>query len=355
MRMKVVLLCSPSWLRRERALLGRLLVGLIDQSIEVVLVTPLDSLDTPWGATEQFNYTPSRWPWIQMRSLASLTREVGECQPDLIHCLDASLQAPAAQWAESLQLPLVCGVWSLEEAAYLAAPRHTETIYLPASRGFVQACRRRLGDEARIEPLPPGVYVAERPGPHNVITTRIPCWAVVGDGRLDAHYQALLEGIALARRTLGDVACFFCSTSFPQHDLWQTAGALGLSDCINLTPDLDAARPLLLQSDLLLQPQPLGRVHTLLVEAMARNTPVLAGVDTAVDYLVDGKTARLLPGPDPASWSSALIESLRSPQSLAHQCESAHRHILNNHKASLFISHLVRAYQQISSSPLAFA
>lgn len=357
--MKVALICSESWLEQERALLDRLLVGLIDQSIEVVLVMPTtgrQTADIALGPVEHLWYAPSSWDWVQSRRMGLLSSELANNGVDLIHMLDGSLQAPGLALAAELDVPLVCTVWSLREVSLLQPERHgTMTLYLPASKGLVEPCRLKIGQAAMIEPVGPGVYIKERPSQTAPQAMAAKALVVIGDGRLDVHYLSLLEGIAQSRRRCGEVLFFFCTTGTPQHELWAAAQRLDILDRISLAPGLQQARSLLLQADVLIQPQPLGLVRSVLIEAMAGHRVVLAAEESTVDYLIDGKTARLVRGPSASEWSAALTELTEDGGLSRRLCESAHKYALNNHKASLFVSHICRAYQQVAPSPLAFA
>lgn len=377
--MKVALIADPLWLMQELTTLRRLVVGLVDEQVRVVRVTPqwLEHRDEGQAMTsQQITYGGSRWPWLRDLQVRRLAGQLREMEVDVLHVLDATLASAGAKLAGAMDLPLVVSVWSSGELAGMkpiavgrsaaaagsgeagdeAGSGTTATTatgearaYLAATPALADAVRQRAGEGADVRLVPPGVYSTAEAGrgPLADPASALSC-IVVGNGRPDEHYMSLLKGMAQVREQLPQAMYFFYTVATDQHRIWQVAEKLGLLSQVTVVTFDPASRELLVQADVVIQPQPLGAARSLVLEAMAAGRPVLGSADEVLDYMIDGRTARVLTEPSADDWAAALTSLTQQPQQYIDLGASAREYVREHHSVSGFVSETLKAYRAVA-------
>jgi glycosyltransferase involved in cell wall biosynthesis len=205
-----------------------------------------------------------------------------------------------------------------------------------------------MGPGTTVVRIPPGVYRAdESVEPPLRSPTESLNIVVMGDGRLDRYYEALMEGMVRTRAKLPHAMYFFYSVDADQHAIWQHARRLDLLNQITLVPVDPATRDLMIRADVMIQPQPLGRARTLILEAMAAGRPIIATEDPVLDYLRANETAALMPHAVPDAWATLLAQLVIEPARFIALGESARQYVNTHHTASQFIARTMELYQQV--------
>ena len=357
--MKAALLVSEEWLSQEQPTLRRTIVGLSDASVGVVLVAPRsleDHPQEPWTiSVEALGYTPSRVQWLRDRRILSLADRMRELEVDLIHALDESMASAGVALADAMDVPVIFSVWTTGGVQLVPEPEQDRSaIYAPASRELGRLLQDRLGQQAAVECIPPGVHRVA-PGtfhPPFAAPDAPPCFVIVGNGRLDADSRALLEGIRTADPRLARSMFFYYTTGDDPHTVWEHAETLGLLDRLSMVPSGASARALLTRADALLLPQSLGAVRTVVLEAMAAARPVLAAPDPIADYLIDGVTARFPERREPSCWADGLYDLLQLKDACVRLGRSAQGYVVEHHSPSAFTASLHRLYDRLNSPGL---
>ncbi|MBI1368880.1 MAG: glycosyltransferase [Planctomycetes bacterium] len=351
--MKVALVADPLWLMQELTTLRRLVVGLVDEQVGVVRVLPewySEPEEMQSMAGDRLWYGGSRWRFWRDLQLTRVALTMKDIDLDLIHVMDGSLQTVGRRMAATLEVPLVVSVWSKAEAQMLKP--HADgppTAYLAATPALVEACRTSLGQSASIDLVPVGIYMSDiERGPLSDPTHALSC-LVVGDGRADGHYQSLLEGMAKVRDQFEQAMYFFYTVASDQHLLWKAAEKLGLLEQVSIVPFEPGSRALLVQADAVIQPQPLGSVRSLVLEAMAAGRPVISIDDPYLDYLHKGECARLLTKPTADDWAACLLELVREPGRMIDMGRAAREYVQTHHPASKFVTGTLQRYRQMTT------
>jgi len=336
-------------------------VGLVDQCIEVVHVVPADEAGGPEKmamSVDQFEYEPAPWRWLRDWRLRRMGPDVGSLNLDVLHVLDASLQSVGARLGSALEVPVVCSVWTRAGANGLRPVTGSLPItYTVPTAALGDRVGQRLGAETDTQRVRPGVY--RRPG-HGLLAPlanpghRLSC-VVVGDGRADAAYQVLLEALAQVRGRLGHGMYFLFSVEGEQHALWRMAEKLGLLDQISLVGQGPGGRELLLQADVLLQPQALGAVRTVLLQAMAAGRPVVAALDPMVDCLRHNQTAYLMDAPTVEQWADCLLGLVAEPGPFLELGRSAADYVHRHHTVSGFVTSIADLYRRLAPESIPFS
>jgi len=360
--MKVALLTDAMWLVQEEATLRLLAVGLVDEGTSVVRVAagaPEDEqFDTLSMAGPLMTYRSAVWRRLRDWHIRRLVGRLGEADVDVIHALDTTLYRVALRLGQMLDVPVVCSVWSAEGVDELDAPGIPQPVALTApTKAMADVVTRRLSG-VPVHVVPAGVFSSDealRDPLHNPDATL--SIVVVTDGRYTSEIESLMLGMQKVRKQLPQVMYFFYSVyQSDQHRIWQAARRLELLDQVSLVPIDPAGHGLMVQADALFQPQAMGLVRTLVLEAMAAGRPVVAAPDPLLDGLIDADHALVLDEPTPDAWRQVLLRLVADSDPFIDLGRRAREHIKTLHTPSKFVAGLREVYEKVAApEPLQFA
>ena len=357
--MKVALLADPIWLMAEATTVQRLAVGLLDEGVQLVPVVPAgfdpDEADLSIAA-DVLRYEPSNWKLVRDWRIGRLTDQLAELDVDLIHALSGAMERPAVRLGQELELPVIASVWSMAEAATIEAGEGLSVRYTAPTRTIADTARSGLDAEHSVRVIRPGVFISGDEPVQQPLSDpeRPPSFLVIGDGRLDDAYSALLEGMARIKSRIDRAMYFFYAIGSEQHKLWRAAESLGLQEHVSWVPVGGEARELLVQADVVVQPQATGTVRTIVLEAMRTGRPVIAVEDAALDYQVDHRTKRELEAPTPGDWAEALAQVETDREGLRALGESAAKFVRDRHSAAKFAGAMLDLYREAAPQPMPF-
>ncbi len=127
--------------------------------------------------------------------------------------------------------------------------------------------------------------------------------------------------------------------------VWSAARRLGILDRVSLVGAIEGHREPLLHVDVLAMVSSRGEHRSLTLDAMASGVVVVAREDQCLDYLEDGKTAKIVKRHTSAGWSEALGWALDDPQGAAKLCESARAFTRETRTAAAQVSSVLRVYR----------
>ena len=416
--MHVALLANTAWLDEELATFRQLAVGLIDESVRVAQVLPrqMPAADAVRFG-ERLDWNEARWRTLSMHRLAALAEPLNQMDVDLVHALDGRLWPAAARVARQLDCPLVLSANdSRDTVAARSVLRHIDrerTVITARTmpmhdrlrevvgEGVMMAMVRHgvrptQGDRLGFVRWPPaqsddvnaqggdaqadgvggteepgaadgadGVDAADAPGPTRHAPAGEPtpppgadptprCLLVSGNGRWDRQYAALFEALRGLIAMFPKLQVFLDGQINDQRRLWREARAMSLLRHVSLIPRRVGHREDLLRADLLVHPQVLGKARRLTTQAMDSGMPVVSVADPLLDYLVNGRTARLLSDPTPDAWVRVLSQLLEHPDEAAALARTAREWTAEHCGVSAYVEHMLGVYRRASGETLAF-
>lgn len=357
--MRVLLLSDRSFAMREHAMLRRLEIGLIDEGIRVVRASPVDTFPEPsTGLAGELYYNDRAWRYIMpapertlARDLEALpliarpdTDEDPELSIDLIHAFGDKVAAVALDLAQTLECAVFIEVWSAALCAKMASieQQHRRldqsalgAVWLAPDDAMLDAARR----SANRWPVLPSSWGVHAPSgqrqsrPENAPLS----FGVLSSGFDPQGLMAFLGGLARAVTKNESILVFLDAKGVDRHPfVWRRVGELGLYDRLSIIADMESRRELILDVDVLVQPESRGEHRTVILEAMASQVVVLARADPLVECLHAPQAVTVLDH-SPESWEHTLrnllanIESLQSigaaASAYARECCSAHRQV----------------------------
>ena len=374
--MHAALLVNSAWLDEERAAFRQLMVGLVDEQVRLTRVLPAQSLDSGPGLASgsllggQLVWAESKIPALNQRRLLKLAEALdtvdggtggagraGGAGVDLLHAFHGDLWQPALVLGDQLDVPVVCHVASWDDARragrLLRQLKPALTTFVATTQPIAQELRRVTENLVRIETVVPGVHVRE-PVSADREADASPTFAVCGDGVMDEHYAALLEGIRSVVDQRPEVQFFFDGQRSDQRQVWRAVQSMQLLGNSTFTSQRLGRRDLLLMADAVIHPQALGRSRSITLAAMGQALPVLAAEDAALDYLIDGHTAWTLDEPTGRDWAELMGRLIEDPHAAAELGLRARAWIAEERLACDQVARTLALYRSVVGAPLAF-
>lgn len=354
----MALIANTAWLDEELAAFRHLVVGLIDEQVQVTQVVP-ESLagEESSGFCERVTWQDSRWSVVRERRLYAMADRLEELGVELIHALDGRVWQGGLRLAKRLGLPAVLGAWSVMDMAQAerVQKKHDmdRVVFVTPTGPLALGLQKALAGKVHVELVPQGVHVPDEPREHSQEPGDL-CAVVAGNGTYDPAYDALITAMRAVVTRYPQAQFFFDGQGSDQHLLWQNARRHGLLSNMSLVPRRLGRRELLLRADVLIHPQALGKARTLTLAAMANGLPVMALQDPWLDYLVDQQTAWVVDRPDPQRWEQLILQLIEDPSGGQRLGERARQWIRQRHLAAVQVEHLLAVYRQLSGQPFRF-
>lgn len=364
--MRVLILTDGSFANRERAMLSRLEVGLADEGVRVIHALPRsvapDAAETPQGElfVQKIVYEdrgPSILRRLRDRRLADAIERLRDPQDerpvDIIHVFGEAAWATGADLAARFQAALALEIWSaasIQKAGDLrapAAPDRLPLVFFAPDRPTEHALRQLLDDSVPVRLSPWGVHTPATAHPL-LAEERAPSAMIAGSGVDRAGYTAALEGLA-APGPQSSLMIFADADAVERAGGWSTVNRLGLSERFTLTPWVEGRRDLTLGCDLLIVPEALGEHRSIVLDAMAAGSVVIAAADPGVGWLIEGTTGRLVDRPHVDRWAGVVSSVLSNPDAARHLAATARDHVRQHQRASTHVASVVDAYEWLTA------
>ena len=375
--MRVLLLADRSFATRERDMLARLEIGLADEGARVVRLSPIvDVHDSEHSLSVRMQYHDRGGPLANLTRLRPIlrdledlnlpTREGGDASRpiDIVHAWGDESWGLAQDIARETGAALALDVWSIESLGAArrmftdrATPKdgapHPPTLFAPDSRMHDEI--QRVIPSAPCRLVPWGVYVGEERTPLARFESSFSI-VLTGSGRDGAACLAALRAVGALKDEFPQMLVFVdASVIRRKHGMWREAQSLGLLDRLSVLEDVEGRRELVVQADILLQPEANAEHRTLTLDAMSCSMIVVAQADPAIGALKHNETAILVENPTQGAWQSALRALLEDPPSGAALASRARAFIEQEHLASAHVRAVLSAYEwMMGARPIAF-
>lgn len=352
--MHVALIVDRGRLEAERAAISRLAVGLMSEGLRVTCVLP-EAADEFAAESEEMGLAqtvtaPMRvLPWARADRATRLVSALERQPPDVLHAFGREAWTLGLDLAERLDRPVALDVAEANDIKALPAGRRTECIgaYIVPTGPMADAARETVEPEL-VCLVPTGVAIPPQARAVLAAEDREPGLSVLGFGLDMPMYAGLLGGLAHLQRTRGDLHVFLELRGRYQHEIWRLAQDLDLMHTVSTFAKATQARALLTDCDVLVVPERVGIMRTVILETMAVGVPVVAGPDPWLDMFIHGRTAMVVADGEPASWAAAMEGVLADPAAARAMGRAGRERIAARHRSTDQIRALSDAYEQMS-------
>ncbi len=351
--MHIALIVDEERLESEESLYQGICTGLIANDVQLTVVLPEPAGDVLVSEPDEIERIEVRMkvpPWMRRSRAHQIAGMLEAGVPDLLHAVGEDAWKVGLDLARVLDRPVTLDLWAAEQVARVPHSRSAKRVaaYIAPTEPIAESLRQRV-DAELVSHVPIGV----------VVPSSVPSvlqrhdesigLAIVGTGRDMPAYRAMLTGLSRVTRELPQIqACLELRGPF-EHEIWRLARRLDLLGHISTIVNAARHRPLLTGCDLIIWPEQLGIVRSLLLEAMASGLPVLAAWDPNLDMLIHQQTAHLVGEPDPDEWARRLRQLLGEPEAARRLGASARAWVETNNLLDDHVAALQRAFGQVIS------
>jgi len=354
--MRVIFICDEGVALRERLMLHRLAVGLMEAGVRVVIAGAPSTDDTE-DLVERvvvelpaLRQTARRFARALCRRLAERGLSSDREPIDLIHAFGRRTWTIAGQVSEMLDAPIMVEAWSrslVARAGKTFAPRrrHAGVVLALPSEG--------LRDPAEL--LAPTLErTVCRWGVHARGPRPAPSDALAPTAVLIANPSCMPEA-RVVFRALSQTAGVYdthivCDAVVGRRALrlWRDADEQGMPCRLSLVDTVEARRSAALNADVLIALLEPGEHRSILLDAMAASMLVMAPDNPACTWLRPDRTALIASGlADTHHWTTALACAFRRDRAGQTIVDNARRWVTAEHPVSRHVGDVVAAYQRL--------
>lgn len=331
------------------AILKPLAIGLLDELVDLVAFCPagVDAAPLPSPPIRIVPYGRLRPRAFYGAGADAVAREIRSRKIKVLHALDASAAAAAAEMAASAEAHYMVTSWAIADAARLGSLKEHALGILPASEPIHRALlERHVAPVEKTHLLRPGVRADRRATCFSRLDRSV---AVVAGGALDdaAPFQGVLRAFAALAAEQRDCAYFVLGSGKAERPLRAAARRLGLTDLLTFadTPSVSEMRSVFVDADVYVAPAAGETVDLRLLLAMACGVPVVAAAGGACDFLVDERTALRFAPYDSDALLARLTRLLGDRAAARALAERALEHMRSYHSPAGAAAELARLYR----------
>jgi hypothetical protein len=362
---RTLFLADLDFATRERAMLRRLQIGLLDEGIRLIEAMPLDAPDlegNPLVPTIVYREGGSRL--TRSHRVRQIVQALQDIEPalapsdapddllDTIHVWGSGAWTLGLDLAEATGAAVAIECWSAEAVRFV---RSTER-RTPGTRGLWLApnAALRIAAERQASAWPVhlarwGVHTGEPAATHPA-GPHTPGIVILGAGHDASDHACVLEALAGVASDHPDLLAFIDAPIIDRRPaLWRLAEKLGLLERLSVIPDMESLRDVILQADLLLLPEAHGEARSVILDAMVARTLIIARADPLIEAFAAPNIALLVEGPTRGAWDKALRRALDDPDEARAIVDRAHERILDDRPVHKQVEAIITAHNLLTS------
>jgi glycosyltransferase involved in cell wall biosynthesis len=220
--------------------------------------------------------------------------------------------------------------------------------YIAPTEPIADALRQRL-DPDLVSMVPFGVELP--PEARNVLADREEAisLAIIGSGLDATSHRPILTALSRLTKEFPQIQACLELRGPHEHEIWRQARRLDLLGHISTIDDAAQHRTLLTGCDILMVPERLGQVRSLILAAMALGMPVMAGDDPYLDMLTADQTAIIVEPDDADAWADNLRLLFTDPDLAGRIGGAARSWVAEHHRTEDYVTGLEAAFRQVLS------
>lgn len=352
-----VLIISEKNIREHSQYLSRLLVGLVDKSVSVALLSPRGWLIEPHAppTVEIVNYPSLSFPFLNHRIAGGMAERLADFKPTILHCLCESKGGLVKSLAELLNLPYILSVNSLlGRMTHLhLSSKHLVFVTAPSKSIASQIARRYPKQADKIQQVNIGVFLNEQQIPLENLAGPV---VMIIPMNIGATYRKTeqFENLLAALRRLAidnfDFILVIISSGRGERKLRKLIADSGLTQKVTIVPELLPLRSVLAAGDIFIKIIQTYSFDPLLLEAMGSGLIVASCEDELNELVISDETAVVFDINDELSIYESLRRLLSRPEESRKLAQRALKYLKENNSVSGMISTFLGLYRSAQSS-----
>ncbi len=339
---------DPVSLRRFRAVLRHMCVGLLDAALQLRLVSSsLEADSLMLGSVQQVYYKEPAWPF-RRRRVRRLLEALAVRPPNVVHGLCKRSFELADVIARHFDVHLVLHVVSPEDAEALRRSGGLQPgQVIAASQPLLETIVAGETIEAsRVTLARPGVISGEGP---TCFTKpgRVPTILCTNQLNPGSGVGRLLEALRLLRRRGYEFMVFLTGSGPMESGLRRTVQSYGLASVVTFAEPLGEATQIMAGADIFIRPSVERMLSVRTLQAMSSGMAVITVRGGAADAYLHKVTGLVCPDGMPTTLAAALERLLDDHAFARALATGAVQHIKKQHSVSAMCDALIQVYQEL--------
>ena len=351
-RLRLALIAGEDTFLYYKPYLNRLLLGLGDESVSVVLVCPpeVNVESIMFGNPEVIRYPVLPFSFLAHYDLKILTEQLLKFKPYVLHCLSDKLAALARHLSKRLNVPYVLTINSLQKRmSYVSvSSKRLASIIVPCESIAQNVSEHYPGFSERIRLIKIGTFVTNSAlcfsRPERVAS-------IITSSGFQERADLTMLFAALKHLAVEDYEFVIAVITGDDSEgqLRKMISSLGLSQIVIIVPKLAPWRELLTAADIFVNPSVDSHFNISVLEAMSIGAGVVGCKGGVDDLIIKGETAFVFEQTDEFGIYNCLKEVLNSREKTKKIAQQAQKFISRNFTVSGMVEETLKCYDDAVS------
>ncbi len=329
--------------------LRHLLFGFEAQDVHCCVVVPPESKIESflWPGIEIIEYPAWRFPLFYRQNRRRLISQIENFQPTIIHCLGTDRMILGKAVSRFFKIPVFLTVNSASQnfCKRWIIHRDFSAVIAPTERVAELFKKRNSRITQRIKQVNTGIFVDEtcacfsQPG-------RIPTLIAVSDFSSFDALEPFLNAVRHLSVSGYEFLVVLIGQGPAQHEVRKFVQSVGLSDIVNISPQIGQLRAIFRSADIFVQPEVLERFDPAMLEAAGAGAAIAADKGYADGLLQDNVTGVLFNNSDELSIYSAMQKLLDDREKAKALASAAQDYLRTNNSVSAMIENMLKIYTE---------
>ncbi len=351
-----VLCIDRETLVRSRGVLRHLLVGLVDQAIQVRVVSDDARVDTLLpGPVQAVLHPPIAWPFSRRR-IERVVADLAATEPTVVHAIGGGSYRVANAIARAFDAELILQVISLADCD--AVERRSGTpaaCLLAASTPLAGVLIDRLRiDRDRVRLVRPGVLASSDTNcfANPDRTTTILSTSMLRRG---AGVERLVEAMAILKHRDYDLLLFLMGKGARESAIRRVIRDRKLSSCVTLSRPAGNMSEAIHSADIFVLPAAPSTVSANSLHAMGAGVAIVACGEGVCDHLHDAETAIVCEDATAETIADSIERLIADPNEARRLAGAGRDYVKQHHAVSKMAEATADAYRQLALAHATFS
>jgi len=347
--LSVALCVDGEVFERFGGVLRHLLVGLIDQAVQVRLVSSDPRVEgLAFGPVQPVRHRRIGWP-VTGRRITQIVDNLGSQPPVVVHALSAPSYRLGVELAEAFDADLVLQVTSLKDCRAVARldSRHVARLVVFTPQLMAILNEKAGISEDRMHLVRPGVPVSPRVACYSD-PERLPTILCLSALERRSGVDRLLQAVHMLHERGLEFLLFLLGRGGQEGRIRRIIQDRRMFAYVTLVHPAGDPTQVMSSADILVRPSADTAFVADVLDAMGAGMAVVTLAGTVFDYLRDGETAVLCDKPSAESLAGALERLIATRAEAQRLAASAAEYVRLNHSVSSMAEGTADAYRKLA-------
>lgn len=345
---RVAIFADPDSIFRFGRVLRHLVVGLIDQAVQVRLVSSDERIERfRLGPTEVVYHHPVRWP-SRRRRTQEVISDLSVSPPTIVHALSSDGLQLASEVAQAVDADLVLTVSAIHDVEALETIESNRvSMLLPTSDKLAKLIAEGpFADTSRLQVVRPGILARKEP---TCFVDDKRTTSIVSTAPLEtwAGAAGLVESIGILRERGRDVHLFLLGSGSQESALRRIARERDLLADITMAQSAGDSAVTMIGADIFVEPFAPQAFAADALEAMAAGMAVVAVPDKINDHFKPEETCFSCANAKPETLATVIESVIAHPEAALKVAASAEAHVRTHHSVSAMAERTADLYRSL--------